>query len=366
MKKLFILITMLLLTLIPSTVFAEDLLESELNALGLEDVDARLEDGTSFSSLVKDIISGEYSFSFEALPRMITDLAFKEFRMQGHLLAQLLLIVILSAVLKQLSDSFHGKSVGEMGFYVCYMVLIVTIITFFYDISVVVVERVDYICKVFLGMLPIFLTLSVSGGNVTQTALMGPTIMGGSTVLSFVIRDLIVPAILLAVSLEMADYITEKPMLSRFAKLFRQGIAWTLKGVSILFMLLLSLQKIGGGALNGFAAKTAKIAVGSVPIVGDVMGGAVETVAVVAGTLKNGTLAATAIFLLLLCIPLLTKLIVILLVFKATAAASEFICEERLVECISAAGDYTALLIGVVFLVEGMFLFSALLLLGGL
>ncbi|MDD3393368.1 MAG: stage III sporulation protein AE [Anaerotignum sp.] len=364
MKKLFI-ILLLIFGLMPSPAYAEDLLENQLDSLGLENVDASLDDGTSFSALVRDIISGEYSFSFQDLPRTLGDMAFGEFKTQGRLLTQLLLVVILSAVLKQLSGSFHGKSVGEMGFYVCYMVLIVVIITSFYSISAVVVERIDHTCKIFLGMLPIFLTLSVSGGNFTQAALMGPTIMGGSAALSFGIRDIIVPAILLAVAMEMADHISEKPMLSRFAELFRQGISWALKGTAIVFMLLLSLQKVGGGAINGLAAKTAKIAVGSIPVVGDVMGGAVETAAAVAGTLKSGTLAATAIFLLLLCIPLLVKLAVILLVFKVTAAAAEFICEERLVECISAAGDYTALLLGVVFLTEGMFLFSALLLLGG-
>ena len=96
------------------------------------------------------------------------------------------------------------------------------------------------------------------------------------------------------------------------------------------------------------------------------MGGAVEEAAAVAGTLKSGTLVAAAVFLLLLCLPLLIKLFVIMLVFRLTAAAAEFICEERLVECIAAAGEYTGLLLGVVFLGEGMFLFSALLLLGGL
>jgi len=59
-------------------------------------------------------------------------------------------------------------------------------------------------------------------------------------------------------------------------------------------------------------------------------------------------------------------MLVILLVFQVTAASAEFICEERLVECIAAAGEYTALLLGVIVLGEGMFLFSALLLLGGL
>ena len=184
---------------------------------------------------------------------------------------------------------------------------------------------------------------------------MGPTLMGGATALSVGISYVLIPAIQLSIALEMTDHISEKPILGKFAELLRQCISWGMKGAAMLFMLLLSLQKIGGGALNGLAAKTAKIAVG-----------AVETAAAMAGTLKSGTLVAAVVLLLLLCLPLLIKLLVILLVFRLTAAAAEFICEERLVECIAAAGEYIGLLLGIVFLGEGMFFFSALLLLGGL
>jgi stage III sporulation protein AE len=186
--------------------------------------------------------------------------------------------------------------------------------------------------------------------------------MGGATALSVGISYVLIPAIQLSIALEMTDHISEKPILGKFAELLRQCISWGMKGAAMLFMLLLSLQKIGGGALNGLAAKTAKIAVGAVPVVGGVMGGAVETAAAMAGTLKSGTLVAAVVLLLLLCLPLLIKL----LVFRLTAAAAEFICEERLVECIAAAGEYIGLLLGIVFLGEGMFFFSALLLLGGL
>ena len=190
--------------------------------------------------------------------------------------------------------------------------------------------------------------------------------MGGATALSVGISYVLIPAIQLSIALEMTDHISEKPILGKFAELLRQCISWGMKGAAMLFMFLLSLQKIGGGALNGLAAKTAKIAVGAVPVVGGVMGGAVETAAAMAGTLKSGTLVAAVVLLLLLCLPLLIKLLVILLVFRLTAAAAEFICEERLVECIAAAGEYIGLLLGIVFLGEGMFFFSALLLLGGL
>ena len=366
-------ILVLLFSFLPIPAFAAEpdlqMIGQELEKLETEAVDKAAEDldaEIGFSRLLKDVFLGDFDFTLSGWKEKLTEAAFREFHLQGKLLMQLVIIVLLSAILKQLSDSFRGKNVGEMGFYLCYMVLVVVILDAFHGISDVVVERVDGISGVFGAMVPIFLVLLAAKGELAQGALMGSAIMGGSAALSAAVSKIIVPAILLAVSLEMADHISEKPILGKFAELLRQCISWGMKGAAMAFMLLLSLQKIGGGALNGLAAKTAKIAVSSVPVVGNVMGGAVETAAAVAGTLRNGTLAAAAVFLLILCIPLVIKLLVIMLVFKLTAAAAEFICEERLVECISAAGEYTGLLLGVVFLGEGMFLFSALLLLGGL
>lgn len=368
------LLLILLLSLLPRTAFAAETadaicIEGETEGLDTDAVDAAAEEmdaAVSFSDLLAEILSGEFDFTFANIREKASELMFGELRMQGRLLAQLVLIVILSAILKQCSDSFQGKNVGEMGFYVCYMVLIVAILTSFYSISQSVVERMRGLCGVFGAMVPIFLVLSASSGNLAQGALMGPTLMGGVTALSVGISYVLIPAIQLSIALEMADHISEKPILGKFAELLRQCISWGMKGAAMLFMLLLSLQKIGGGALNGLAAKTAKIAVEAVPVVGGVMGGAVETAAAMAGTLKSGTLVAAVVLLLLLCLPLLIKLLVILLVFRLTAAAAEFICEERLVECIAAAGEYIGLLLGIVFLGEGMFFFSALLLLGGL
>ena len=372
MKRIGIILVILCI-LFPLTAYGAETewqtIEQELEKLETETVDMaarEMKPEIRFSALLRDIFNGDFDFGFSGWQEKLTEAAFGEFRLQGKLLMQMVIVILLSAVLKQFSDSFRGKSVGEMGFYLCYMVLVVVILNTFHSISGAVVERMNSISGVFGAMVPIFLVLSTAKGGVTQSALMGPAIMGGSAALSVAISKVIVPTILLAISLEMADHISERPILGKFAELLRQCISWGMKGAAMIFMLLLSLQKIGGGALNGLAAKTAKIAIGAVPVVGNMMGGAVETAAAVAGTLGNGTLTAAAIFLLMLCIPLVIKLLVIMFVFRLTAAAAEFICEERLVECISAAGEYTGLLLGVVFLGEGMFLFSALLLLGGL
>ena len=253
------LLLILLLSLLPRTTFAEETadaicIEGETEGLDTDAVDAATEEmdaEVSFSDLLAEILSGEFDFTFANIKEKALELTFGELRMQGRLLAQLVLIVILSAILKQCSDSFQGKNVGEMGFYVCYMVLIVAILTSFYSISQSVVERMRGLCGVFGAMVPIFLVLSASSGNLTQGALMGPTLMGGATALSVGISYVLIPAIQLSIALEMTDHISEKPILGKFAELLRQCISWGMKGAAMLFMLLLSLQKIGGGALNG-------------------------------------------------------------------------------------------------------------------
>ncbi len=355
------------LFLFPITAYAadtSDLLEMEMEEMGFFDTDLALENGQTYGDLVEDIITGEEELTLGDLPQTILEMAFYEVFLQKKLMTQLLLIVILSAILKQLSESLQGKTVGEMGFAVCYMVLIVLITQCFLEISTSVVSRIHTISNSFVVMMPIFCILAVSGGNFAQVSLLEPTIMGGTAFLTFAIEHFFVPATLLGVSMEMVNHLSEKPILGRFAKLLRQCISWGMKGIAMVFVALLSLQKVGGGALNSLAVKTAQIAVSAVPVVGDVMGGAVETTGALVGTLKSGALVACIIYLLAICLPLIVQLIVILLVFQISAAASEFICESRLVDCIGVAGSYTGLLLGMVCLAEGMCLFSAILLLG--
>ena len=224
------LLLILLLSLLPRTAFAAETadaicIEGETEGLDTDAVDAAAEEmdaEVSFSDLLAEILSGEFDFTFANIREKALELMFGELRMQGRLLAQLVLIVILSAILKQCSDSFQGKNVGEMGFYVCYMVLIVAILTSFYSISQSVVERMRGLCGVFGAMVPIFLVLSASSGNLAQGALMGPTLMGGVTALSVGISYVLIPAIQLSIALEMADHISEKPILGKFAELLRR------------------------------------------------------------------------------------------------------------------------------------------------
>jgi len=319
--------------------------------------------GVSFGNLLQDILTGEFSLAPKKILSFIGTLLFGEVKGQLSMIRNLIILLFFSGLLKNLDTSFQGKSVAELGFYVCYMVLILEIMgTFYQQVSMVSGLLLD-MKTVFLSLIPVLLTLSATSGAYAQVAILGPALLGGTGFVIFILTKFILPAITLATSFAMVNQFTEKPLLGKMTELFHGLLSWGMKGMAFGFMLLFSLQKVGTVSMNYFVGKTAKAMVGAVPVVGDVMGGAVESAAAMMGMFRSGTLVAVFVVLLILCAVPLCNLLVMLLVYRVVAAVAEPICEQRLVKCLCAAGDFTVLLLGALFLAEVVFLFSAVLLL---
>ena len=349
--------------------YTQQILTQQIEKLPFYDVDRQIEqiwqktELPSFKDCVMNAITEGNLVDFKYLFSVFVQKLAGEITTQISMIKKILFIVLLSAILKNVNTSFQLKSVGELGFYVCYMVLIVVITATFYSQTDMVSNTVKNIETFFKAMMPVFMTLSIASEGYGQATVTAPAIMAGAAILTNIVCYGVLPAIVMVTSLEMINNISEKPMLNRFTKLFQGGISWGMKGIAFLFMALLSLQKLGGSLLSQGIGKTAKAVVTSVPIVGDVMGGAVDTAAALTAMIRGGTLITTVIFLALLCAVPLIRLAIMIFIYKITAAVSEPICESRLVKCISGAGDFSVLLFGALFLVECMFLFSAILLL---
>lgn len=347
----------------------KEMMIEQIEKLPLYDVEKQIEqiwkeeELPSFRECIeKSILEGSFIDFGELFSWLIQKLA-GEITVQIAMIKKILFVVLLSAILKNINVSFHLKSVGELGFYVCYMVLIVVIAATFYSQADMVSNTIKNVETFFEAMAPVFMTLSMASGGYGQATVTAPAVMIGGGILTNIVCNGILPAIVMATSLEMINNISEKPMLNHFTKLFQSGISWGMKGIAFLFMGLLSLQKLGGSVLNQGIGKTAKAVMTSVPVVGNVMGGVVDTAAALVGMIRGGTLITFVIFLMLFCVVPLIRLGIMIMIYKLTAAVVEPVCESRLVKCISGAGDFSVLLFGAMFLVECMFLFSAVLLL---
>ena len=99
MRKM-VLIFIILFLLSPISVLAAEKtdLEQELAVLEIEAVDRAAEPLSTekdFSEILREVVSGNFDFSFSSWQEKLTEMAFGEFQLQGKLLMQLVIVVLL-------------------------------------------------------------------------------------------------------------------------------------------------------------------------------------------------------------------------------------------------------------------------------
>lgn len=320
--------------------------------------------GISFSRITEDIISGETDISVGVIAEKVFGLLFSEIKDCVLMLKPLFIAALLSAVLKNLSSSFKSKAVSELGFYVCYMVMIFVVLDMFTLAGRVVTDTLGQLSDMLLATMPVFYTIMAVSGEYTGAYVTGTLVASAAALMSNIANIIIIPALGFGVSLEIVNNITEREQLGKMAELIKSGIKTGLKAASGGFMALLSLQKIGVSAMDKAAGKTVKALVGAVPVVGDVMTGAVESAAAMVGAVRSSSLVAVIIIMVVMCAIPVIKVMAVMVIYKVTAAVIEPISEKRFIKIISAVGDYAGLLLSTLFAALVMFVFSAIMLIG--
>lgn len=325
---------------------------------------SRKEAGIEVGDIMDSIIKGDTSFSLKGAVRWAVDTFFEETRECISLMKPVMVAVIMSALLKTISSSFKSKAVSELSFYVCYMVMIFVITEMFALTGDIVKDSLEGLGNIVVASMPVFYTIMAASGGYTSAFLAGPFVAGAAGAMAGFARIVLLPAISLGMTLEIVNNITERERIGRFSKLINKGVKWMLKTISVSFMALLSLQKIGASAADKAAGKTVKAIIGAVPVVGDVFGGAIDTAAAMTGAVKSSYLVAIIIVIGIACLIPIIKVFAVMVMFKMMAALTEPIGEKRFIKCINSAGDNIGLMLGTLFTAMVMFMFAAILLVG--
>ena len=344
------------------TVIGEERLKEADEALKNAAGENGITNDITFSGLIKAAAAGKLDFSPQTILDIITKLFFAEIQSCADMLAPLFTAAILGAILKNISSSFNSKAVAELSFYVCYMVTVFVIVDMFAVAGRLVTDTLTSLGDTAAAVMPVFYTLMAVSGQYTGAYVMGPFAASAAVFMAGFSKAILVPLLSLAVTLEIVNNLTERPTLGKMSALIKKGTGWVLKIISGGFMSLLSLQKISTAASDRLAGRAAKAAIGAVPIVGDVMSGAVETAAAMTGAIKSSAAVAAVIFIAAVCALPLIKVFVIMMIFKITAVVTEPVGEKRFIKCLSAVGDYTGLLLGTLFAAMAMFMFTVIIL----
>ena len=319
--------------------------------------------GVSFRSLLDSALAGTLDLSPSALMDGAFLLIAGELTAQFALMRNLFVIAVLSALLKNLTGSFQNKGVGELGFYVCYIALVGVIFQSFGMAASAMRDLIGTLTGIMEACLPLMISLIVMTGNIGGAYAFHPLVMFAVNVGASVIKNFIVPVIMLGAGVHIVNYLTEQEIISKFAALIKLGAATALKAIVIVFAGVLGLQRLSAPILDNLAMRTAKSATGAVPVVGDMLTGAMDTVLGFAHAAKSGVSVAIIIAALMACALPVLRILVLIAVYKFTAAAIQPVCDKRICECIDAIASFSLLLLGAGVSVCVMFLFSVMIML---
>ncbi len=353
-----------------SIISTDDIIKSQLDNLKIDELEElikKINDDTNnllpeidFREYLIALIKGEEVVNGSEILNNILSIVFNEVIANSALLIKLLVLTIICAVLTNLQSSFEKDTVGQLAFYVCYLVIIAVSIQAFtigLNIGRDAIENMVVFIQV---LLPILITLLLAMGGFTSSALFQPVILGAISVISTLMKDVLLPIIFFSGIIGIVSKISYKVQIKKVSGLLRQ-VSFAILGVTLtIFIGIISIQGITAAKVDGITIKTAKFAVDKfIPIVGKFLSDAMDTVVGCSMLLKNAVGVIGLIALFIICIMPILKIVAILFIFKVTSAVIEPISDNRIVDCLNDISKSLLFILSTV-LAVGMMFFIAI------
>ena len=155
-----------------------------------------------------------------------------------------------------------------------------------------------------------------------------------------IIKDIIIPLILVFTSIIILSKLTDKIQLEKLSKFMKSGITWLLGIILTIFVGVISLEGTLSSSVDGITSKTTNAVVSSaIPIVGKILGDAVDTVLGCGIILKNAVGVVGVIIVAGICIVPILKLSVLTIGYKVLSVVSEPIADKKIVQLLEQMGD---------------------------
>ena len=296
--------------------------------------------------LLNNAIKGEVNTN--QLLKNIFPLLGTEIKEALKVMGSILIIVLIHSVLKSISDNLNNKSVAQITYYVQYILIATVIMTNFSSIITLTKEAVGNMISFIQLLFPLLMTLMLASGSVVSVNLVQPIILFIINLISNIFQSIIIPIILVGTALAIVSKISDRIQIDKLSKFLKSSSVWVIGILLTIFVGVLSIEGTLGSSVDGITAKTAKAAVSSfIPVVGKVLGDAVDTVIGCSAILKNAIGIVGVIVVIAICITPILKLAIITIIYHLTAALCEPIVDSKIVSLITQMADTFKILLAI-------------------
>lgn len=255
-------------------------------------------------------------------------------------LGSILAIVVIHSILKSVSESLENDTISKLIYYVQYILIVTIIMMNFSDIVPVVKDTCNNLVGFMNILIPLLISLMIYTGSIATSGILEPIILFLINFIGNMIQTIIIPIVLIFTSLIVISKISDNVQIDKLSKFLKSGVVWFFGIILTVFVGVISLEGTLSSSVDGITAKTTKAVVSSaVPVVGKILGDAVDTVLGCGIILKNAVGLIGVIVVVGICIMPILKLGILTMAYKLMSAICEPIADKNITSLLDQIGD---------------------------
>lgn len=338
-----------------------DTTEELLNDLELENIESAVsqlleDDSFSFQEMVEALISGKMQLDAETLVELVKEMFIGELAGQKQILMQILLLILASSLLLNISHIFDKGQISEIAFYMVYLLIFVLLVKSFGSLSSQMSAALDKGVSFMEVLTPAYYLVIIASNGTSSAYCYYQIVLIVIFAVQWLLLKVVVPGINVFVLLGVVNNLSKEDLLSKMAELLKTVMEWILKSVIALVVGMQVIQRMVSPMLDSlqrtFIGKTAS----AIPGLGNVLDSVTEMVIGCSMLIRNCVGASALIVLILLGAGPVIQLGATTLLYRALAAVTQPISDKRMVGCLTVMGEGCGLLFRVLLTAEILFL----------
>lgn len=337
--------------------------EDMINGLELDEIDQVVEDmlegqNLSFSDMMQQLTSGETALDVNFLLDLIVEIFLDELYEQRDIILQLLLLILVSALLMNLSHLFENSQLTNVTFYMIYLMIFVLLMRSFRGL-LGQVESVLSGASSFMKVLTpaYFLAITAADGSLTASGYYELVLLTISLV-QWILLNIGIPGVQMYVILGIVNYLSTEDFLSKMADLIKTIVIWMTKTVTAVVVGLQVVQKMVTPALDMLKRGVIEKTAGAIPGIGNALDSVAEMTIGCAVLVRNCMGAVALIVLVILGLGPIIQIGLTTLLYRLVAAVAQPVTEKRLIKALAVMGDGCGLLLRILVTAEILFLLT--------
>ncbi len=342
----------------------EEILE-DLELKEIEDLVKQLtRENLSFTDMLKNLMSSGQALDWSNCKNIVSELWQRAFGIHKETCIQILLLLLLTSFFSNISGAFKNPQIGEMAFYICYMILFLLILRQVDQFSSQIESTLDGICEFMRALLPSYYLAIAASVGVSTASIFYQMIIGIIYLAEKIILVVMLPGIRFYLLIALVNHLTKDEWLSRMTNLIKTGISWALKTMLGLLLGMQLIQRLVSPAMDSLKKTVLGKTAGSIPVLGDIFEGVTEIVLGSAVLVKNCLGVAAIICMAFIGVVPLIQLAIHGAGYQILAAVMQPVSENRLISCVHTMGETILMLLRLLLTVEIMFLLTIAILAG--